>query len=128
MDKQELIKYLESKVAEGKELIEDGAELDYINSLYGRIEGLSIAIEKIRELGDPLPTIKPGDKDEATANVIADLLFAFINKDAHCPHDFEIKAFEDALNVLCKHYDRIKYQPKLFEVHLQQMRELIPNE
>ncbi|MEK5060504.1 hypothetical protein BK126_04540 [Paenibacillus sp. FSL H7-0326] len=58
----DLIEYLESKITENKELIEDGAEPDYINSLYGRIEGMDIAIEKIKELFDPVPTINPGDK------------------------------------------------------------------
>ncbi|MNW49053.1 hypothetical protein D3C74_264550 [compost metagenome] len=97
---------------------------------YFAYESVQEAIEADEFDPDPihLPTIKPGDKDADTANLIADLLFAFINKDADCPHDFEIKAFEDALNVLCKHYDRIKFNPKLFEDHLQSMRELIPNE
>ncbi|GJM84249.1 hypothetical protein HMSSN139_67450 [Paenibacillus sp. HMSSN-139] len=72
----------------------------------------------------PLPTIKPGDKDVDTANLIADLLFAFINKDVYCPHDFEIKAFKNALNVLCKHYGQIKYNPRLFEDYLQRMMEV----
>lgn len=76
----------------------------------------------------PVPTIKPGDKDAAIANLIADLLFAFINKDENHPHDFEIKAFENALNSLCKHYDQIKYNPRLFEDHLERMREVSGNE
>ncbi|WP_211746365.1 hypothetical protein [Paenibacillus sp. Marseille-Q4541] len=58
----ELIEYLERKITENKESIEDGAEPDYVNSLYGRIEGMDIAIEKIKELFDPVTTIKPGDK------------------------------------------------------------------
>lgn len=50
MTKEELINYLESKITENQELIEDATEQDYINSLYGTIHGLDIAIEKIKEL------------------------------------------------------------------------------
>ncbi|MCM3257127.1 hypothetical protein M3664_04930 [Paenibacillus lautus] len=74
----------------------------------------------------PVPTIKPGDKD--TANLIADLLFAFINQDAYYPHDFEIKAFEDAITVLRPHFEEINYHPKLFIDHLERMRRAAGNE
>jgi hypothetical protein len=65
---------------------------------------------------------------ERASNLIADLLFAFINKDADCPHDFEIKAFEDALTVLRPHFEQLKYHPKLFVDHLERMREASGNE
>lgn len=65
----------------------------------------------------PLPTIKPED-------IIADLLFAFINQDADCPHDFEIQAVEAAVNYLNNHHQSDKYNPQLFESHLKQMLEV----
>ncbi|MYX21971.1 hypothetical protein GTY77_18175 [Streptomyces sp. SID8380] len=65
---------------------------------------------------------------ERAANLIADQLFAFINKDAGCPHDFEIKAFEEATLYLQEHDQSSKYNPDLFKVHLQQMKEVIGNE
>ena len=65
----------------------------------------------------PLPTIKPGD-------IIADLLFAFINQDTDCPHDFEIQAVEEAVNYLRNNYQSDKYNPQLFENHLKQMLEV----
>lgn len=81
----------------------------------------------------PVPTIKPGDKDAAIANLIADLLFAFINKDEHHPHDFELAAFENAVSMLRPyfeppHFEQIKYHPKLFVDHLERMRRLFGNE
>ncbi|MBX4152446.1 hypothetical protein [Paenibacillus lautus] len=66
MNNQELIKYLESKIDEIKELIEGAMELDYMNSLYGRIDGIDFAIKKIKELTDVAPTIKPGDRVRIT--------------------------------------------------------------
>ena len=48
MNNQELIKYLESKIDETKELIEGAMELDYMNSLYGRIDGIDFAIKRSR--------------------------------------------------------------------------------
>lgn len=61
------------------------------------------------------------EKEHAT-NLIADLLFAYINKDENHPHDFEIKAFEDAITVLRPHFEHINYHPKLFVDHLERMR------
>jgi hypothetical protein len=65
---------------------------------------------------------------ERASNLIADLLFAFINKDADCPHDFEIKAFEETILYLQEHDQSSKYSPDLFRNHLKRMREVIGNE
>lgn len=86
-------------------------------------ETLHITPDFILELMDEAAAEK-----ERSTNLIADLLFAFINKDEDCPHDFEIKAFEDALAVLRPHFDQNKYHPKLFVDHLERMRRIIGNE
>ncbi|WP_411552215.1 hypothetical protein [Paenibacillus lautus] len=67
------------------------------------------------------------EKERAT-NLIADLLFAYINKDEIHPHDFEIQAFEHALIYLRENYQSSKYDPKLFEDQLERMRRLTVNE
>jgi hypothetical protein len=73
---------------------------------------------------DSLPYVNDSDK---STDIIADLLFAYINKDSDCPHDFEIKAFEDAIYYL-RSDQSSKYSLDLFENHLKQMREVIGNE
>ena len=57
--------------------------------------------------------------------IIADLMFAFINKDEDFPHDFEIKAFEEAFRFLQEHYNDDKYNLKMFESHLNKMKECL---
>lgn len=85
------------------------------------IEDMLAAAELLEKDGanaDPIPpTIKPGD-------IIADLLFAFINQDADCPHDFEIQAVEKAVEYLRNHHQPEKYGPQLFESHLKRMLEV----
>jgi hypothetical protein len=66
------------------------------------------------------------EKEHAT-NLIADLLFSYINKDAECPHDFEVKALEDAISYIQEH-GQSKYSLELFENHLKQMRGVTGNE
>jgi hypothetical protein len=86
-------------------------------------ETLRITPDFVLELMDEVVAEK-----ERASNLIADLLFAFINKDADCPHDFEIKAFEEAILYLQEHDQSSKYSPDLFRNHLKRMREVIGNE
>lgn len=50
-----------------------------------------------------------------TAKIIADLFFAYINKDEEKPHDFELQALEEALYYLQEHYHGDKYNIRGFE-------------
>lgn len=61
---------------------------------------------------------------DKSAKIIADLMFAFINKDEDFPHGFEVKAFEEGLLFLQEHYSENKYNLKVFETHLNKMNEL----
>lgn len=102
-----LLKWIDSE--EASVLWEDPYGIDKYQLVIGEIKAGTFN-------PDPVPTIKPGD-------IISDLLFAFINKDADCPHDFEVKAFEDAVTYLRDHDQLRKYNSELFEGYLQLMRE-----
>lgn len=59
-----------------------------------------------------------------SSNIIAELMFAFINKDEDFPHSFEIEAFEEALIYLQEHYQGEKFNLRVFEDHLNEMNKL----
>lgn len=59
---------------------------------------------------------------EEPTKIIADLLFAYINKDEDFPHDFEIDAFEEALRFLQNYSFYGNYNLKIFENYLNDMR------
>jgi len=42
-------------------------------------------------------------------NLLADLLYAYTNKDGETPHDFEVKAVRSTCRVLWREYDGGKY-------------------
>jgi|GEM_PF-6973762 len=70
------------------------------------------------------------EEKEHSTKLIADLLFAYINKDEHHPHDFEVTAFENAVAYLRPYFEppHFEYHPKLFVDHLERMRRLTGNE
>ncbi|QUH21839.1 hypothetical protein [Alkaliphilus sp. B6464] len=51
---------------------------------------------------------------EDLINVIADLVFAYTNKDEEFPHDFEINAITKACNILSKECSEDKYNKELW--------------
>lgn len=61
---------------------------------------------------------------DKSSKIIADLMFAFINKDEDFPHSFETEAFEQGLLFLQEHYLDKKYNLKMFEKHLTKMKEI----
>lgn len=79
-------------------------------------------------LGVPLRSfskLTPGEsigKKEPTLNIdksrcleaLADLLFAYINKDADTPHGFEIDAVKAAIEILQGEYQGTKYTEAFF--------------
>lgn len=60
---------------------------------------------------------------EKGAIKVADLMFAYINKDEDFPHDFEIRAFEEGLYFLQEYYIDGKYNLRRFESYLNGMNE-----
>lgn len=56
------------------------------------------------------------------ADVLADMLFAYINKDEVIPHDFEITAIENAVEYLNKHYKGTKFSKKWFTEFLHEFK------
>ncbi|MBL4952076.1 hypothetical protein JK635_07615 [Neobacillus sp. YIM B02564] len=61
-------------------------------------------------------------ENHKAAILLADLLFAYINKDEDFPHDFEVKAVENAVDFLEKHYTENKYNLKLFKDTINRIR------
>jgi hypothetical protein len=61
--------------------------------------------------------------DKKAQELIADLMFAYINKDEDLPHAFEIEAMEECLLYLQEHYESNKYSLKMFENHLNEMKD-----
>lgn len=54
--------------------------------------------------------------------ILADLLFAYLNKDETFPHEFEILAVEKAINYLKDSNKKIKYNINGFEKYLEKMK------
>ena len=61
---------------------------------------------------------------EQIAGLIADLMFAYMNKDNDLPHDFELLAFEAGLCFLKEHYTDNKYNLEVFEKELIRIYEI----
>lgn len=61
--------------------------------------------------------------EKEAARLLGDLMFAYINKDEDFPHDFEVKAFEEALCFLKEHYLNDKYNMTIFDSHLASMKQ-----
>lgn len=57
------------------------------------------------------------------ADVIAELLFAYVNKDEDIPHTFEIHAVEEAVMFLKEHYQGEKYTQEWFQKRLMELKE-----
>jgi hypothetical protein len=53
--------------------------------------------------------------DKKALQIIADLFFAYMGKDEEFPHQFEIKALEEALYYLDEHYEGNEYNLRRFE-------------
>ena len=62
------------------------------------------------------------DKDRYL-ELLADMLFAYENKDEDCPHNFEVIAVKNSVNLLLKEYTGTKYSPKFFTGCLERMNE-----
>lgn len=58
---------------------------------------------------------KPTEKEDVT-KLLADLLFAYINKDSHVPDSSEMEAVENAVAYLEKEYKGSLYSPEFFSV------------
>lgn len=69
------------------------------------------------------PIIELQTKLEDAAKIMADLMFAYINKDIDCPHDFEVKAFEEAVYFLQEFYTDNIYTVGMFEEALNQIND-----
>lgn len=61
--------------------------------------------------------------EEKTTNLLADLLFAYVNKDEDLPHQFEIDAVEQAVKHLNKNYKGNKYSSEFFNGVLDEIKE-----
>lgn len=59
-------------------------------------------------------TIEEKDKNTILINMIADLMFAYVNKDEDAPHDFEIEAVNRAVELLKREYKGEKYTQEFF--------------
>lgn len=57
----------------------------------------------------------PTERMQEATNIIADLMFSYVNKDEDFPHQFEIDAMRDGLEFLKKYYMGGKYTTKFFE-------------
>jgi hypothetical protein len=62
--------------------------------------------------------------NERASKIIADLMFAYVNKDEDIPHSFEIEAFEEGLCFLQEHYMGEKFNVRWFEDRLNKLKEL----
>lgn len=61
--------------------------------------------------------------NEKASKIIAELMFAYINKDEDIPHSFEIKAFEKGLYYLQENYMDNKHSIGWFEDRLNELEE-----
>lgn len=59
---------------------------------------------------------------ERCAEIVADLLFAYVNKDEGFPHAFEVRAVEQAVEFLKKHYKGEKFTNEWFERRLYEIK------
>lgn len=59
---------------------------------------------------------------EECANILADMVFAYIYKDEIVPNDFEYEALEQAIEYLKKNYRGTKHKPKKFEQFLHDLK------
>lgn len=57
------------------------------------------------------------------ADIVAELLFAYVNKDEDIPHTFEIHAVEDAVKFLKENYQGEKYTHEWFQKRLIELKE-----
>lgn len=55
------------------------------------------------------------NKNEEAINLLADLLFSYINKEEDNPHDFEVSAVNETADYLKEHYRGTKYNEAFFE-------------
>lgn len=56
-------------------------------------------------------------------NILADLLFAYVNKDEDLPHDFELDAVKKTVNYLLKNYQGSKYSDEFFRGTLEDIED-----
>ncbi len=59
---------------------------------------------------------------EGVVNLLAELLFAYKNKDENMPHNFEIDAVISACEFLLEHYKGNKYSKDFFKSVLEDMQ------
>lgn len=65
------------------------------------------------------------EKEKKTIEALANLLFAYANKDEDFPHAFEVKAVEEAVNILKTEYKGDRYSLAFFEGILKRIKELV---
>lgn len=53
--------------------------------------------------------------EDKLLELLADLLFAYVNKDVYFPHDFEVEAVNNAADLLLAEYESDKYMKAFFE-------------
>ena len=63
---------------------------------------------------------------EKCAEVMAELLFAYVNKDEDFPHQFEIEAVENAVSFLKENYKGKKFTDEWFQNRLDELKKMIP--
>lgn len=63
------------------------------------------------------------EKIKELKEVLADLLFAYINKDDEFPHDFEYIAVEKTVKILLENKDFSKYSESFLKKSLKEIKE-----
>lgn len=56
------------------------------------------------------------------ADILAELLFAYVNKDKDLPHTFEIHAVEKTVHYLKRNYNGKKFNREWFEQRLKELK------
>lgn len=89
----------------------------YKPNFYFKVKESEIRAEPIEkfELSYPSKRLKEA------SNIMADLMFAYVNKDGDSPHQFEIEAMEHGLYFLQEFYNDGKYTTKFFEEIINRM-------
>ena len=77
-------------------------------------------ISGIRKTFDLIKNNATNGTDNEAAQIISELVFAYVGKDEEIPHSFEIEAFEKAADFLIKNNDKIE-QPLFGEERLRSL-------
>lgn len=91
-------------------------EIVTIKHLPTKLEATATSdVSQIEAYNNALLALEEKAKNPILINMIADLVFAYKNKDEDCPHDFEIKAVNNAIELLEIEYKGEIYTKKFFE-------------